>query len=71
MEWKEEFKGQVIKTKVNTIPVTIDTTTEDVCYWSQYPELSEFITMKKATKEFIEEKVEVVKPKTTRKKKGV
>ncbi len=57
MEWKSEFQNQVITTKVNGFKVRIDTSLEPCGYWSQYPEMKEFIVQKVATNEFIEEKV--------------
>ncbi len=71
MEWKAEYQGQVITTKINGLKVRVDTSTEECGYWSQYPEMKEFIVQKVATKEFIEEKVVIEKPKKVTKKKGV
>jgi len=74
MEWKKEYQGQVIKTRVGVIPVSINTATEDCSYWSQFSEMSEFIEQKKVSEQFKKEVVEVEKEKVApkkRKAKGV
>jgi hypothetical protein len=67
MEWRKDLKGQTIKTRVNNIPVIINTELEEPGYWSQYAEMKEFMEVKEVTKEFIQEKVVIEKAKPVRK----